>query len=288
MESFLLISRRHFDNFADLALPDAIGIFGVLTYIVAYFALQIGVMRGQGILYPALNLLAASLVLYSLQTNFNLASALIQVSFISISVIGILRNWLGSYLLRLNEDEREFIASKFLYLKGHRARLLLSTGSWRKIPAGTALTSEGVVSKNVFYIARGSVNVFSGGKLLNQNGAGIFIGEISCLSASPSTATTMVSEDAYVFCICCEKLRKLVTRNADLRLIVEASFSRDTRQKVLEKNARFLTFMENRFPPTLPLLNQNRTSAMALERTFAAIGTKELSSRSDPSTTSNT
>ncbi len=76
------------------SLPDIqrlIGIAGVAFYLASYFALQMGLVRGDGFLYPGLNVVAAALVLFDLGHSFNLPSALIQVSRIAISTIDIAR-----------------------------------------------------------------------------------------------------------------------------------------------------------------------------------------------------
>jgi len=52
-------------------------------------ALQARVLDGNGSLYCLLNILAASLVLVSLTEAFNLASILIQISWITIGLVGI-------------------------------------------------------------------------------------------------------------------------------------------------------------------------------------------------------
>ena len=68
-----------------------IGLTGTALYIGSYFLLQAGKIRGDDIVYSLFNLLAASLVLFSLSYKFNLASTLIQVSWILISLVGIAR-----------------------------------------------------------------------------------------------------------------------------------------------------------------------------------------------------
>jgi len=66
------------------------GLFGFFLYMASFAALQFRVIEGQGLMYPALNVLAASLVLASLTVEFNLASALIQIGWIVIGCAGIL------------------------------------------------------------------------------------------------------------------------------------------------------------------------------------------------------
>lgn len=65
------------------------GLLGFFFYMASFAALQFRMLDGQGLAYPFLNVLAASLVLISLAGEFNLASALIQVSWITIGLSGI-------------------------------------------------------------------------------------------------------------------------------------------------------------------------------------------------------
>ncbi len=70
-----------------------IGVAGFLLYMLSYALLQLGRISGHGYSYTVLNMLAATFVLISLLHQFNLASALIQISWIIISLIGIFRLW---------------------------------------------------------------------------------------------------------------------------------------------------------------------------------------------------
>lgn len=74
---------------AALSVFEIIGIFGFLFYLLAFGAVQLGCMNGNGVTYSLTNVLAASLVAVSLTADFNLASALIQGSWILIGLIGL-------------------------------------------------------------------------------------------------------------------------------------------------------------------------------------------------------
>lgn len=67
----------------------ALGVCGFLLYIGSFGALQLRLIDGNGALYTLLNIAAAALVLISLVYDFNLASALIQVSWVGIGVVGL-------------------------------------------------------------------------------------------------------------------------------------------------------------------------------------------------------
>ena len=122
---------------------DVVGLLGVLIYIGSYFVLQLGWVRGQGYLYPAMNIAAAICVLISLTANFNLASATIQITFILISIVGMTRFYLSRAGLRLSAEERAFIDTKFAGLEPHLVRKLLAAGVWSDLEPGRVLIEEG-------------------------------------------------------------------------------------------------------------------------------------------------
>lgn len=72
---------------------ELIGVAGFVFYMLSYGLLQLGKISGQSYVYTLLNMLAAALVLISLLHQFNLASALIQISWIGISIVGLFRLW---------------------------------------------------------------------------------------------------------------------------------------------------------------------------------------------------
>ena len=67
----------------------AVGVLGFLLYMIGFAALQFELMDGNNIGYCIINIVAASCVLVSLTVDFNLASALIQCSWILIGSIGL-------------------------------------------------------------------------------------------------------------------------------------------------------------------------------------------------------
>ena len=77
-----------------LTWQDFIGVIGVTLYVGSYFLLQTKIFDGNKNTYAVMNLLAPIAVLVSLTESFNLASALIQISWVTISIVGIsLRAW---------------------------------------------------------------------------------------------------------------------------------------------------------------------------------------------------
>lgn len=70
---------------------ELLGVAGFIFYMASYALLQLGKITGDSYSYALMNLIAASLVLLSLIHQFNLASVLIQLAWIVISVFGLCR-----------------------------------------------------------------------------------------------------------------------------------------------------------------------------------------------------
>ncbi len=72
-----------------MSIFQMIGVCGFVLYIASFAALQFRILDGNGFRYVVLNILAAIFVLISLVEAFNLASVLIQVSWIVIGIVGL-------------------------------------------------------------------------------------------------------------------------------------------------------------------------------------------------------
>lgn len=85
------------DLLATLTLTDLIGSIGTLIVTAAYFATQMRYLNSEDILFPVANLIGSLFMAYSLVYAFNLASALMELFWILISLAGIV-----NYLRRKN------------------------------------------------------------------------------------------------------------------------------------------------------------------------------------------
>jgi len=75
---------------------DLVGNLGVAMIILAYLAMQIGHLDGRGMVFSVLNASGAALILVSLYYDFNLSAFIIEIFWIAISMIGIVRQLRGS------------------------------------------------------------------------------------------------------------------------------------------------------------------------------------------------
>lgn len=74
-----------------LGWVDVVGTTGTLIVVAAYFATQLRYLNSDDLLFPAVNLAGSLLIAFSLIFNFNLASALMEVFWIAISIFGIVQ-----------------------------------------------------------------------------------------------------------------------------------------------------------------------------------------------------
>ncbi len=76
---------------------DVIGSIGTLLIVLTYLLLQINKIQSHSFLYSFLNLLGALLLAYSLLYNWNFASFMIEVFWIIISLIGLVKYFMRTH-----------------------------------------------------------------------------------------------------------------------------------------------------------------------------------------------
>lgn len=210
----------------------------MVLYLGAYAALQAGFIRGSGYLYASLNIAAASLVLLSLHADFNLSSALIQISWITISVVGITRAFLLTTAIRFNDEERALLRHKLPRARKLAARRFIDAGRWVDAPAGTVLLREGETHGVLIYLASGEAVARLGDQTVGTVSAGGFLGELTVLEDAPASATVTLSCPARYLRIEAAGLKRLFARDQDFRAQLEYALGHDTRMKLLAVNAR--------------------------------------------------
>lgn len=76
-----------------MTLPDLIGLFGVALILIAYWALQTERLAAEDWRFSAVNGLGALLIMVSLYFSFNLASFVIEIFWLGISLFGLWKAW---------------------------------------------------------------------------------------------------------------------------------------------------------------------------------------------------
>lgn len=218
-----------------------LGLAGVAIYIGAYFALQAGLVRGQGYLYAGLNATAACLVLISLAENFNLPSAVIQVTYISISVFGMVRFYLITHHIRFTDEELGVLSMALPEVPKLECRRFLDKGEWKDAPEGTVLTEEGEPVRQLIFLVSGGARVEVGGKTVAQLDPPALVGEMSVVMKQPASATVTVTEPSRFLCIDVGVLDAFLERNATVRHALESRIASHLGGKLSRSNTAHST-----------------------------------------------
>ncbi len=72
---------------------EIVGMCGVVIVLVAYVLLNIGVLNQYSLRYQWMNILGALMILFSLIEHWNIATFFIEVAWIVISLIGVIKIW---------------------------------------------------------------------------------------------------------------------------------------------------------------------------------------------------
>lgn len=213
------------------AMAQGAGLAGVGIYILAYGLLQAGGIRGTGYLYPALNMVAALLLLVSLGQAFNLSAALVQVCWVVISLYGITRRFLRDHRVRFAPEDAALARAAFPGLTREQARRVLDVGVWRDLAPGETLTREGAPVTTLFFVTRGTVAIDQGGTIIARLDHG-FIGEIQALRQGPASATVRADGPVRGFALSGKALAAVLARDVDLRATVIDALRDDTARKL--------------------------------------------------------
>lgn len=220
----------------DMSQLQLAGLVGVALYLGSYAALQTGFLRGNGYAYAALNLAASSLVLISLFQDFNLSSALIQISWILISTVGMMRLWILRNSNSFTTRDMAFVGRKMNDLPGDLARKLLKEGEWKTLPAGYSLTLEGRPIPYLYYINRGTAVVVRDGETVAAVGENDFIGEMTCFTQAEATANVTAETQMEVFAISPKSLSRIAPAGSALRHAMELAIADDLRLKLTRRS----------------------------------------------------
>ena len=77
---------------ADLTPIDIAGIIGAILVVGAYFLNQIGRLPSESLIFPIVNMIGSSLIVWSLLYDFNAGAFVIEACWVVISLIGIIRH----------------------------------------------------------------------------------------------------------------------------------------------------------------------------------------------------
>ncbi|MEP2718889.1 hypothetical protein [Pseudophaeobacter sp.] len=125
MSELLFLLRQHPE------MLQFIGVIGFSLYITAFTLLQTGRICGNSVGYTCFVVTAASCVLVSLVSAFNLAAFLIQASYVCLGLFGLMRRYVIRRM-RFNRHEPEPLRQSFAAeVRQARQRRAVKTRAFR-------------------------------------------------------------------------------------------------------------------------------------------------------------
>jgi hypothetical protein len=212
--------------------PDALGALGLVLYLGSYLALQLGLIRGDGWLFPTLILAASLSLILSLMAQFNPYSMMVEVAWATISVIGLIRLYIIYKYFRFTDEEQAAAKRLGPGLAKDRVRKLLSLGNWSDVSPGHVLTSEGRPVTHLIYVASGVCRIQIEGTIVATIGPGGLIGEMTYHTGQPATATVIVDAASRILAFERGALEGFLDRNDDIRASLERAIAGDLRHKL--------------------------------------------------------
>lgn len=220
----------------ELTIWSASGLIGVALYLSAYGGLQLGLLRGSSATYTVMNLLAAMAVLVSITEAFNLSSMLIQISWITLSLVGLARMAWVRAKVRFTDEETAFLAAHFSTLSPHLARKFLQLGTWQVVSPGTVLARQGTPVHELVYVGRGNAEVRAHGAVVATIGPTALIGEMTIMHGGEATADVEITSEARIFTLPRAALMRELEMDHDFALAVSNALQIEAQRKIEAAN----------------------------------------------------
>ncbi len=139
-------------------------------------------------------------------------------------------------MARFSPDELAFYEIVVPTLEPSQARRLLKAGRWAEAAAGTVLSREGEVVRDLVFVVAGEVDIKVGEQTIGHCGAGSFVGEISASTGGPATATSVARTPIRYLAFERVSLMKMLKASSEIGQAVELAFRHGLRDKLIRTN----------------------------------------------------
>jgi hypothetical protein len=121
-------------------------------------------------------------------------------------------------------------------LSAAQARRLIAAGQWRDVAAGTALTRQGEIVRELAFISRGTVDIVVDGHKVSECASGTLIGEIALSTGEAATATAVCASPVRYLGFETGRLYTVLDRQIELQEALQLAIQRSLREKIHRLN----------------------------------------------------
>lgn len=220
--------RLIFENLTDFTL-----ILGHFTYFLFFLSM---LMRNIAWLRALAIVAGLTKIVYRLYFVYDPVTVFWEVILVLLNVGQLLLIWWENRRPKFNEEEQRFISTVAPGLPPAAARALMRRGVWADLPAGAAVTTEGVPTDALTYVSAGALRIERGGRVVARCAAGDFIGEMTYASRRAATATAIAEEPLRTLSFPRQALETVLDAKPVLRYALQASFNRNLIDKLLRSS----------------------------------------------------
>jgi hypothetical protein len=113
---------------------------------------------------------------------------------------------------------------------------LVTSGTWKNLDPGMALTSQGEPVKELVLICNGNAIVKVDDTIVAQLSDGAFVGEMAFVTGNPASATVVIEQPTKAFVFDMARLRKLVQGDESVAMAIHRVVGRDLAAKLKLQN----------------------------------------------------
>lgn len=219
-----------------ITAAELIGLVGVALYFASFTLLQMGKLRGGTVSYTLMNLGASSCVLISLYAAFNVSTLLIQVFWIVVSVLTLIRLWQISQARLGSEFDRRWADIVLPDMPRDDAVALLSVGQHENTRDGLTLLRQGAAVRAMYLLTEGDAEVIVDGTVVQRLKPGALVGEFGVMTSAPATATVRLRGEGSLYRFDAATLQARTHRDVVLADIVNRVIQSSTIEKIMQKN----------------------------------------------------
>jgi CRP-like cAMP-binding protein len=206
------------------------GLFAGIILILAVIPHQVRLMR---ILLALAGV--AGVAYFALQGDLGLGFALALV-FLAVNAARLLQLYNRARGGSMTREERELFDHVMRIEDPAKQNRLRDLMQWRDVEAGEILIEQNQIDPPLIYIATGRASIKRDGKLVNECGAGEFVGEMSHISGDGASATVTVVLPIRMAQLDRDALAQLSRSLPEIGRAVDSAFNRSLAVKVMRMN----------------------------------------------------
>ncbi|MEP0391671.1 MAG: cyclic nucleotide-binding domain-containing protein [Erythrobacter sp.] len=213
-----------------IELTDAFGLIGGVALILGVIPHQVRLMRVLLVISGI-----GGVLYFALQEEFGYGLPL-ALLFLAINAARLFQLWNRARAGSMTREEQELFDHVMRIEDPSKQNRLRDLMQWRDMEVGEVLIEQDQIDPPLIYIATGRASIKRDGQLVNECGAGEFVGEMSHISGEGASATVTVVLPMRMAQLDRDALAQLTQSLPEIGRAVDSAFNRSLAVKVVRMN----------------------------------------------------